>query len=190
VELNKGGESTTSAPVAVDPANVSELQLSITLAEQGFEIDVLSVEIVPLSGADDEDSDISPEPSPGADDSSPSGTPDPRPTPEVRKSIVQGTVLFENGTPVFGARVRVVSTGDSDSTDSSGRYRIETELDSGTLEISLSYGSFTDSISIGRIPDPPIRAEVNLSLVEVDAGPDQDGGLLLELTASPNISRR
>ena len=191
LELERNDESAFVSPISIDPANTSEVQITVSLSSEEFTVNAVSVEVIPLN-ADRAD------PGDGSGGGTPPPTdggarPSPTPTPELQLSIVRGTILGNDGNPLAGARIEVVSTGDSDRTDSNGAFRIDTDLDSGSLELSISYEGFQGSIRFGSIPDPPIRATVNLIVEINDSGGGEQpsgGSTSLVVTGTSEFSRR
>jgi hypothetical protein len=86
--------------------------------------------------------------------------------------VVQGAVLDESGTPVEDVHVRVVETGNEDTTSSSGEFEIETVPDSGNVTLEVSSDTGVAYITID-IPEDggtvSITLRIDPRLTQVDA---------------------
>jgi hypothetical protein len=89
-------------------------------------------------------------------------------------SSLRGTVVSADGSPVSGVRVSIESTGDSELTDVSGTFFIQTEFSSGEIVLLLETQGMSGRVSIGSIPRP---AAVSVQL-EVSF---EGGGLRIEI---------
>jgi len=116
---------------------------------------------------------------------------------------VSGTVFDKNG-PLTGANVRVIENGTGDVTDQQGRYTLELDSGSWTLQVSfVGYKSQTAEVTTNGVDNLEVSFilesdEQVLQQVEVmgDAPRDEAGMYLIEPkdvlllpAASPDISR-
>ena len=94
--------------------------------------------------------------------------PTPSPTPYsliIHHLFWEGTVKGPNGRPVSGVQIEV-SSGESVSTNSNGRFSLVTETQSQSFRLKISYNCTSDEIELQGLPDgrdATVRLELQLA---------------------------
>ncbi len=104
---------------------------------------------------------------------------------EVVKSIFKGSVVFEDGEPVEGARIALKPQNIQAKTNSNGKFRLEAEINASNNLIDVKYKSSSGQISLSKLSaSKPLV--VNMKLVV--RRPVEDGGSDVNLSnADPEV---
>lgn len=114
-------------------------------------------------------------PPPQPPSSAPTATPTiaPTATPQLQGSTYRGvlkSVKFGVDTPISGATVKVVETGDSFVTDSQGRFRIETDSLGGNITIEVLHMGSSDTDTIPNVPVRDVLVFFEIILTHLSGG--------------------
>ncbi|MBX7136540.1 MAG: carboxypeptidase-like regulatory domain-containing protein [Oligoflexia bacterium] len=99
----------------------------------------------------------------------PPSTPRPHetPVPQERTILIAGQLVFNDGTPVTGARVSLSGSTRSTFTDSAGNFRLRSSSKAAALELNLKFEAFNGGVRITKIPagkDVNIQIKLQLSI--------------------------
>lgn len=109
----------------------------------------------------------------------------------IKPSIIRGKISLGDGTLVSGARVTLLETGRSATTNGSGEFSIRTNKLQRRLSLQVAYfqsdfGNAVGIVTITGIPKRPVIIDVEIALELIEIPEDVDPGSL-ELSSVANV---